>query len=120
MTTQEQLDFLLRVMRCFNDFEGPSPDWLWWRTDEEYAPFTLFVKCSDTFGNGADLEPLTPENIAEMERAVADCAVDPVGSAYAPELFCARMRKMRPMRAAYPREPKLAALFDACGQVREG
>ena len=33
--------------------------------------------------------------------------------------FVARIRRMRPMQAAYPRNPALRPLFDACGPPRD-
>lgn len=122
MNESEILAFVLRVLRVFDSFDGPSSDSLWWRTDGEYAPVTFMVKCSDEFYHAsADLERLTPANIATMDQAVTDCvAADPlVGSVFAPMLFCARIRGMRPLRSEYPSEPALAALFDACGPSRE-
>lgn len=127
----EAYAFLLRIMRIFNGFDGPSPDNLWWRTDGKYAPFTVFVNCNDEFyWASADCEEITPENIEEMERAVADCIAttrrkEPWGergcSVYAPMLFCARVRKMRPMGAAYPGGEDHAGvreLLNACGPER--
>lgn len=117
------LAFTLRVLRIFDSFDGPSSDSLWWRTDGKFAPVTFFVKCSDEFHYAcADLEPLTLENIEVMEQAVTDCAAaDPeVGTVFAPMLFCARVRKMRPLRSEYPDHVATAALFDACGPSRDG
>lgn len=132
LTDADAYAFLLRVMRVFDGFDGPSTDSIWWRTDEEYAPFTIFVNCNDVFMWGcADCEPLTPANIGEMERAVADCIAATRGKSYwgergtsvfAPMLFCARVRGMRPQGAAYPEggdHAGVRALFDACGPERD-
>jgi hypothetical protein len=76
--------------------------------------------CSDEFAWGtADLEQITPENIHELERAIADVkAIDKdIGHAFI--LFAARQRKMRPQGAAYPKDKELWPLFDACGPKRE-
>ncbi len=131
-TDADAYAFLLRVLRIFDGVGVPSADSIWWRTDGEYAPFTIFVNCNDAFWWGtADAEPLTPANVGEMERAVADCIVatrnnSPWGehgcAVYAPLLFCARVRGMRPQGAAYPHGADHAgvrALFDACGPERE-
>lgn len=120
MTDSERLEFIMRVLRT-TAFE--NCDDIWWRTDDEYAPLTLFVNCSDVFCWGtADAEEVTPENVAIMEQAYADCrAADPrSGYIYGSMLFCARVRGMRPQGAAYPGEDHKALwpLFDACGPER--
>lgn len=113
-------EFVLRVLRVFAfDHCGD----IFWRTDDEYAPVTFMVKCSDLFDWGsADCETVTPENIEELERAFADAkAADPEGGAfYASLLFCARVCKMRPQGAYYKSFPgSLWPLFDACGPERK-
>lgn len=53
------LDFLLRVMDVLAKID--STDAIWWRTDGEYAPVTIFVNCSDLFWWAhADVEEVTP------------------------------------------------------------
>lgn len=114
-----EYEFVLRVLRLTSEMEEGG-DFLWWRTDGEYAPVTFFVNCNDTFWWGTgDVEPITPDNIAVLEQAAKDCAdVDEVLDGYAGELFCARVRKMRPQGAAYPKDARLWPLFDACGPER--
>ena len=110
-------EFLLRVFRAI-DFD--HCDAIWWRTDGEYAPVTIFVNCNDLFyWATADAERLTPENIAEFEKALAD--MEKIGERFrGPELFCARVRKMRPQPPCYRGwTPEVAALFDACGPARD-
>ena len=92
---------------------------LWWRTDGEYAPLTLFVNCSDIFYWAcADSERLTPDNIHILESAVADCkAVN--DHVWAPVLFCARVRGMRPQGAVLKdMKPEVRALFEAVAESR--
>lgn len=111
-------EFVLRVLRA-TAFD--HTDILWWRTDGEYAPVTLFVKCNDLFWWAcADLEQVTPENVGELERAFADAkAAHPqFGEVYADSLFCCRVRGMRPQGCCYPPERELWPLFDACGPER--
>lgn len=115
-------EFILKVLRIFNGFDGPSCDAIWWRTDGEYAPVTFLVNCNDEFWwASADCERLTPENLPILERAIADCkaAVPRLGKIWASTLFVARVRGMRPQGAAYPSERALWPLFDACGPERE-
>jgi len=112
--------FILDVLDLFSreDLVGM----LSWCCDEEYAPITFWVKCSDTFCWGcADAEVLTPETLPILKQAIEDCKrIDPVfGSVYACDLFTARIRQMRPQGAAYPENRDLWPLFDACGPERE-
>lgn len=110
--------FVLRVLSALS-FDGC--DDLWWRTDGEYAPVTFFIKCSDTFAYAcADLEQVTPDNVAELERAIADCvAVDIEHGMWGPALFVARIRRQRPT-AAWMRmlaeDHEVARLFEACAE----
>lgn len=116
------MKFILRVLDV-TAFD--STDDIWWRTDNEYAPVTFWVTVNDCFyWASADLEKITPENVGELEKAYADCraamgGVGGIGEIYAPMLFAARMRKMRPQGAAYPQEKELWPLFDAAGPERE-
>lgn len=126
LTEREQLAFALRVLRCFTGFgDKPNTDQLWWRTDGRYAPVTFLVNCNDTFFWGcADCQTLTPDNVGDLERAIADVrAALPEGESggwAAAELFCARMCGMRPQGAVYNSLPKATwPLFDACGPERE-
>lgn len=91
------LGFILRVLRLMS---CDNTDELWWRTDEQYAPITFFIKCSDTFAYAcADLEEVTPENVGRLEQAFEDCLAtgDPLADIYAPMLFVARERKQKPI-----------------------
>jgi hypothetical protein len=95
---------------------------LWWRTDAEYAPVTFFIQCSDEFDLAtADCERVTPENLQVLKDAIKDCQVAEKDkwAVYGPLLFCARVRKMRPMKMSYPKdEPAVGELFDAAGPER--
>lgn len=123
MTPEQQFKFVLRVLSIFNGFGNgsPSSDQLWWRTDAEYAPVTLLVNCNDTFWWGcSDCEQVTPANVELLERAVADVRAVGGGGTESTELFCARVRGMRPQGACYRHYDKATwPLFDACGPERE-
>ena len=96
-------------------------DCIWWRCDTKYAPITIFVSCNDLFWWGtADLEKLTIENLPILKQAIEDAKkVDPVlGVLRGCNLFCCRVRGMRPQQPAYPKDEKWRALFDACGPYR--
>lgn len=110
--------YMLRVLKLYQRMDAFGE--LFWRTDGDFAPITFFAIQNDIFAWAtADLEEITPENIAELERAVAEIeAIDPDELHWAPQLFSARIRKMRPQGAAYPANPKLAKLFDVCGPER--
>jgi hypothetical protein len=115
--TSEFSEFLIRCLRA-TSFD--NCDDLWWRTDGAYAPVALFINCNDVFWWGTgDCERITPENIGVLEQSYVDAkAACDIGSAYGGTLFCARVRKIRPQGAAYPDEPSLWPLFDACGPER--
>ncbi len=119
------LAFVARVLAVFDQYD--QRDDLYWRCGakwgggEYHSPASFFVNCSDVFYWGcADGEEITPDNIAMLEQAMADCeAVDKVaGTCSAAWLFAARVRQMRPQGASYPGEAALWALFDACGPER--
>lgn len=88
-----------------------------------WNPTTLApaAMCSDLFEWGtADCEEITPDNFPELKRAVADVSAIDRYSSWGPELFCARVRKMRPQGACYRSIPPLLTdLFDACGPERK-
>lgn len=115
---KNKLDFLLRVLRV--TAETDMYDELYWAFDTMAGPFFIGIKCSDEFYWGcADDEELTPDNIAVLEQAIVDCRqVTKYGNIYAPQLFCCRMRKMRPQGCAYPSELEMWPLIDACGPER--
>ena len=120
------MDFVERVLRVFEEYD--AHDELYWRTGKRYGggefnkPASFFVNCNDVFCWGsADLEEVTPENIDVLEQSYADAkAACECGHIYgAAMLFCARVRKMRPQGAAYPKDhPELWPLLDACGPER--
>lgn len=115
-------EFYLRIFRVFDGFCGPSSSNLWWRTNEEWEPLTLFVNCSDLFWWATcDDETLTPDNIDMLEQAVKDIqAITPDDYTKAHILFCCRLRQMRPQTPYYKYIPEaLHPLFNACGPERE-
>lgn len=119
--TEPNLPFIMRVLNLFA-FDMPEP--LWWRTDDQYAPVTFFVGCNDEFYSAtADCETITPDNIDVLEQAFKDTEDigGRAGKIYAPLLFAARVRKMRPAKWAYEKAPaELARLLDECGPPRTG
>lgn len=112
-------DFVIVVLQLLAKFA--EQDALYWLCDGSHAPITFFVNCSDKFWWGcADSERVVPENLAHLELALSDiAAIDETATRWAPMLFCARLRAMRPQGTAYPKNSKLWTLFDACGPVRE-
>lgn len=124
MAKDVSLEFVLRVLRA-TAFDNCWD--IWWRTDndppyEDYSPLTFLVNCNDQFyWATADCEELTPANIDEFERAFQDVkAVGDERGSNGAALFCSRVRKMRPQPPFYRgMTPAVAALFDACGPVRD-
>lgn len=91
----------------------------WWRTDHE--PMTLFALCSDVFHWAtADLESITEDDMPLLRGCFEDlAALDDL--LWLPELFAARKRGMRPMRAFLKvcDNPDTLALFNAAGPERD-
>jgi hypothetical protein len=119
LTGPDLLAFILRLLRAL----APNNcDNIHWRTDGEFAPVTFFLNTNDLFDWGsADSEEITPDNIEILESAMADCkTVDPNGGdIYGYMLFAARVNKMRPQNAAYPKEhPEICKLLDEAGPER--
>lgn len=141
------IDFIRSVLHLIDGFNsnGDLTECIWWRTDDEYKPVTFFVTCNDLFYWAcADSEKLTPENLPMLTQAISDVRVAdgvpldfddkrPVLPEYmkqhwnnwyhsgslGAELFCARVRKMRPQQPCYKTwSPAVKALFDACGPER--
>lgn len=120
---------VLRVMKVFDDADSHGD--LFWHVDGE--DLHLFALCNDTFWWAtADAEEITPDNLDVLEQTLRDVQaleaaregpVTPttcLPEVYLPDLFAARARGMRPQQPFYKRlSPELAALFDACGPVRD-
>jgi hypothetical protein len=116
--TEDSLE--LRVLKIFSEHD--ACDEVWWRTDGEYAPVTFLVNCNDLFYWGcADAEPVTKDNIDNLEGAYSDAVnASKDGEIYAHLLFCCRAREMRPQGAYYDHIPKeMWSMLDACGEDRE-
>lgn len=106
--------FVMRVLQVTAKHGYGCRKALDWRCDGEFAPLTFFVHCNDLFTWGsADCEDVTPENIALLDQSYTDCRK------YGSDLFCARVRKMRPQGAVYSMiDKEYWPLFDACGPER--
>jgi len=88
-------DFTQRVLEAMEfDLTGQ----LWWRRDDNAGLMRFFIRLADGFmAYGADLEEITPENIAALEQAIADCRkVAQRDDLWGPDLFAARLRKKMP------------------------
>lgn len=103
---------------------------LFWKVNGDDA--WIGALCNDVFyWATADVEEITPTDFDLLDSCADDLlAIDEGG--YLPELFCARKRKMRPQTpwgrtyVANPGryegdnlDPRLRALFDACGPPRD-
>lgn len=136
-TTPWTITSLARFFRITDDADVHE---IWWRANEpQYEPFKLLINCNDLFYWAcADSEEITPDNLDVLEQAFADLRTlserwrdwhkAKKGNEGSPpfiymhlglELFCARVRKMRPQGACYDKfPPEVAALFDAAGPPR--
>lgn len=114
-----------KIMRaiCKHD----AQDVIWWTICSNTSDYTshhgqrlkFFANCSDLFAwGGADLEEITEENLDVFNQSMDDCETACGHNCDGPQLFACRIRKMRPQGAAYPDEPKVWHLFDACGPER--
>ena len=114
-------EFVMRVLHLFAVHPNDLNQELSWVTDSASGPVRFYVDCSDTFAWAtSDSEPLTPDNIGVFEQVLADLGTQDNCFMFASTLFAARVRGMRPMRLAYPKDsPEVCALFDACGPERD-
>lgn len=113
-----ELQFMKTVLFLFSRYD--CHDQLFWRLAPDNSErFLFFVNCSDTFAWGAaDLEEITHENLSILKASFEDIAPITAEHWYAPLLFAARVRGMRPMpRFGVPDD--LKGLFDVCGPARE-
>lgn len=118
LTAEEQLAFLHELLQTTQTADINSE--LLWHTDGRRIQ--VWANVSDVFAwGGSDAEEITPENLPILMQAVADLtSIHRFDAIYAPELFAARLRGMRPQGAAYPKERAATqALFDACGPERD-
>ncbi len=114
MNNEISLEFLLRILALTSNISYMD---IWWRTDGNYAPASIFVNCNNVFEPGvADCERITPTNIDMFEEASKDIrAITDNADEYIPMLFCARLRNRRPIDNMYPENEALWPLFNACG-----
>ena len=101
----ESVNRLLSLIAKYDDTGA-----LWWNENLQF-----YVICSDVFSWGtADLEPISEETLADLEKAYED------GGDWGAELYCARRRKKRPQGAFYDDiDEDVWHLFDACGPERD-
>jgi hypothetical protein len=117
MNQMSDRDFIYVVLDIYASAD--VHDFLWWRTDAQYAPVTFFAMCSDFFDWGtADCEPITKENLHVLLDSFKDLRRIEHSNIYLSELFAARIRRRRPMTEVKFKDEKLKALFDACGPER--
>lgn len=122
-----QAVFTRRVLKVFAD--AHIHDELLWTVDE-HGLVSFAANVSDTFDWGsADAEPILPRHLGELEKAYADLKALEIAlntpyptsyTQYTAMLYTARRRQMRPMVRAYPKQPEIAALLDACGPGGRG
>ncbi len=88
----------------------------------DYSPITFFINCNDLFFWAcSDCEEIESDaEVADIRLAYDDCSkLHEYGNIYAPLLWVARKRKMRPQDPYYTEFPKeLHGLFNDCGPER--
>jgi hypothetical protein len=112
VTNEQYAVALLRIAIRYDNTDG-----LFWREDD--GLLRGFATCNDLFEWGtADCEEITPDMLGEYELAMKDAGEH--AYIHGDGIYCARRRKMRPQGACYKRlPPAVAALYDACGPIRE-
>jgi len=116
--TPERANLLERIMYALLKIDAHGD--LFWNDLGNGLQF--FILCNDEFWWGtADLEEVTGDNIAVLEKAVEDVLATGTSYSYvATTLFCARVRGIRPQGALYKNlDPKVWPLLDAAGPIRE-
>jgi len=105
-------DLILRILTAVAMYNCSD---IFWRIDGEYAPITIFANCNDLFYWGcADAEEITEDNIDIFEQSYKDSEDNGV------ELFCCRVRKMRPQEPYYKYiNENEHHLFNECGPERK-
>lgn len=112
-------NFIFEVLRIMAQIDSHSS--LYWNVESD-GKIKPLMMCSDLFAWGcADCEEITPENLLVLKQTILDLENIEKGLAMmeATELFCARVRKMRPQGAAYTTDVRVIPLFDACSPERE-
>lgn len=92
-------DFMLRVLRCFGDFECPPNNMLSWRTDGEFVPITFSVVIGGLFNEDGynDHITISPNNINLLEQSIKDVIqIDYLWGFIGAVLFCCRVEKQKP------------------------
>lgn len=74
LTADPKMNLLLDLLKLSKDFPQLTAD-LWWRTDREYAPVTVWVNVNDVFEWAcADSEEIRHEDLRALESALQTCA----------------------------------------------
>ena len=116
MEAETELKFIKDVLKVLSDYDIET-SLCWGFTDDKLE---LFINCNDRFWWAAgDSEEITPENLPILEQALKNVKALSNFTFYGADLFCCRVRGMRPQGAAYPERRELWPLFDACGPERE-
>jgi hypothetical protein len=118
------LEHIVNVLAFFDEIDLENE--LGWSVDANTRDVTFWSNCNDMFFWGcADSESIEPGDLDDIRTAIKDVTtVCPdvmhyTNSTNGIALWCARKRKMRPQGCAYPSDPRIWLLFDACGPERE-
>jgi hypothetical protein len=109
-----EMQFMKTVLFLFSRYD--CHDQLWWKVSPTGSDqFLFFANCSDVFALAyADCEEISFENLDVLKAAFADVAAITAEHWYAPLLFVARVRKLKPHPAFMKGVPDiLKPLFEA-------
>jgi hypothetical protein len=100
-------------------WDGLARDIMMWLDMTPKTPRALFKHLERTGREIPDWLRNEPEMQA-LDHVPSRAADGVIGDCYAHQLYCARIRKMRPQGACYKTiEPQFWPLFDAAGEPRE-
>lgn len=110
--------YVLPILEVFASEDLNSA--LFWRVDGDYAPITFMLSCTETFWWGVvDQESIALKDLPALRQAFEDAAKVKDGDIWWTDLFCARLRGLRPQGLVYEDlSNDMADLFDACGPER--
>lgn len=123
MNYEQEYKDLLEIFKVLTEYELPLSDELYFSTNED--KIRVYAMVNDVFWWAcADLEEITVDNLPILKEAIKE--IDEATSKFRyiddgiwAELYAAKVRKLRPQGACYPKDTRLWPLFNKCGPERE-
>ncbi len=112
-----QEEFMIDVLKTI--YEADLHDYLYYVVKDNKVIFN--INCNDLFyWATGDAQDLTIENLSILKQSIDELKKISIYSLYeAPDLFCCKVRKMRPQKPYYKYiKEDVHHLFDACGPER--